>query len=773
MGQRRPGRPVGNLPSPLTSFVGRRHELAEIRRRLGRSRLVTLTGAGGVGKTRLAMEVARESRRGFADGAWFADLAPVSTGAQVAQAVATALGVLDRSVRPAEEQLADHLADRELLVVLDNCEHLVDACAVLADRLLGGAPGLRLLATSREALGIGGEHVVVVPPLSLPDPQRPPPPEALGQYDAVVLLLDRAAAVAPGFRVTDENVPALVRLCAGLDGMPLAIELAAARLRTMAVEQIVDRLEDRFRLLTGGSRVARTRQRTLRALIDWSYELCPELERRLWARLSVFSGGFELPAVEAVCADDEVPEREVLGLMDGLVARSVLLVEGTGAGRPRFRMLETIRQYGWDRLDEQQATAPLRDRHRDHYLRAAEEIAAAWNGPGQPAGLAALRAEHDNLRAALEWSVARRAGTAAQRLVAALRYHWCADGFLSEGRRWLDQALSLDNDPTAERAGALWVAAWAALLQGDHAAALERLDECDRIGGDAATRAQVTCLRGTSALFHGRLDEAVERYGSAVAAFDAVGDSAGATFALFQLAITQAHQDDAAAAAATAERAVAMAETRGEQLFRSYALWALGFAAFVHGDWAGATARTRAGLALQRGFNDHVGAALMIELLAWIAASKGDAAEAGRLLGAVGSIWRAVGTSISAHGPYLARHHARCEQIVVESLRAERYRAALAEGRSWDLQQALVRALGERPEPPPSAADAVLTRREREIAELVAEGLTNRRIAATLTLSTRTVDGHVERILTKLGFGSRSQVAAWVAERKAAGAEDR
>jgi predicted ATPase/DNA-binding CsgD family transcriptional regulator len=768
MDQRLPTRSAGTLPTPLTSFVGRRRELAEVRRRLARSRLVTLTGAGGLGKTRLAMEVARESRRGFTGGAWFADLAPVSTGGQVAQAIATALGVPDQSPRPAEEQLADHLADRELLLVLDNCEHVVEACAVLVDRLLGFAPGLRVLATSRETLGIGGEHVVVVPPLSLPDPQRLPPAAALGQYDAITLLLDRAAAVAPDFRIADGNLAAVVRLCAGLDGMPLAIELAAARLHTMAVEQLADRLEDRFLLLTGGSRVARTQQRTLRALIHWSYELCPERERLLWARLSVFAGGFELSAAEGVCAGDAIAKSDVLDLLDHLVARSVVLVESTEDARPRYRMLETIRQYGRDRLDEEGTTGALRDRHRDHYLHAAEEIAAAWNGPGQADGLTALRVEHDNLRAALEWSIARREAGTAQRLVAALRYHWCTDGFLSEGRRWLDQALALDAEPTAVRAGALRVAAWAALLQGEHDSALKRLDECARISGDAATAAHVTCLRGTSTLFRGRLEEASELYESAAAAFAAVGDTAGATFALFQLAITQAHLQDPDAAAATAQRAVSMAKTRGERLYQSYALWALGFAAWVRGDWDTAISHTRGGLDLQRGFNDHVGTALMIELLAWVAASKGDAVEAGRLLGAVGSIWRAVGTSISAHGPYLARHHALCERRVVEALRAERYRTVLAEGATWTLQQALVRALGESPAAPEPTAEPVLTRREREVAELVAQGLSNRRIAAALTLSTRTVDGHVEHILSKLGFGSRSQVAAWVAGQKVA-----
>ncbi|MPY46091.1 AAA family ATPase, partial [Streptomyces phyllanthi] len=382
---------AGNLPAALTTFVGRRRDIAEIRRRLGAARLLTLTGVGGVGKTRLALEAAAAARKGFADGVWLVDLAPVRDPSAVAGATATALGVPDLGARPVLDQLTGHLARRRALIVLDNCEHLVDACAELAETLLSGAPELRVLATSRRTLGIAGEHVFTVPPLSVPD-------------EAVELLLDRASAIRPEFRVTGTNRDAVTRLCARLDGLPLAIELAASRLRTLTVEQLADRVEDRFALLTGGSRTARPRQRTLRALIDWSYELCGPAERLLWNRLSVFAGGFDLDAAEGVCSGDGVPRHEVLDLLDRLVAQSVVLTtehEGTA----RYRMLETIRQYGRERLAEYGADEERRllRRHRDHFLSLAEHLAADWYGPGQEEALARLRTEHGNLRVALEY----------------------------------------------------------------------------------------------------------------------------------------------------------------------------------------------------------------------------------------------------------------------------------------------------------------------------------------------------------------------------------
>ncbi|WP_051744430.1 ATP-binding protein [Streptomyces yerevanensis] len=748
----------GNLPAAFTTFVGRRQDIAEIRRRLGAARLLTLTGVGGVGKTRLALEVAAAVRKGFADGVWLVDLAPVQNPATVPGVAATALGVPDLSARPVIEQLAGFLATRQCLIVLDNCEHLVDACAELVDTLLSAAPGLRILTTSRQTLGIVGEHVFTVAPLSVPD-------------EAVELLRDRAAACRPEFEVTDANRAAVTRLCAHLDGLPLAIELAASRLRTLSVDQVADRLEDRFALLTGGSRTARPRQRTLRALIDWSYELCAPDERLLWNRLSVFAGGFGLDAAEAVCAGDGIAPRDVLDLLDRLVAQSVVLITER-EGQPRYWLLETIRQYGGQRLTESGEEERIRARHRDFYRRLAERIAEGWYGAGQEEGLARLRAEHGNLRTALEHSDPQTALA----LVAALRFHWCADGFLGEGRRWLDRALQAAPEPTPARARALWVAAWAALLQGDHPAADRALAEAGELGArleDPVVGAYVQGFRGTSALFRGHLAEAVSSYERAVAAHEAVGDGPGALFSLFQLAVAQAHMADPQAER-TGRRAVAAAEAHGERWCRSYALWALGHDAWVRGDPESGTALTRAGLNIQRGFNDYAGTALMMELLAWITASGGDHERAARLLGAVRPLWRDIGTTIAAFGPHLADRHEQCERMVVVALGPEAYEKALAEGGRHDRPaRAIAYALDSRPDPGTGAESqpgpGPLTRREREVAALVAQGMSNRRIAAALVLSPRTVDGHVEHILAKLGFGSRTQIAAWVAQKQQRG----
>ncbi|WP_234045173.1 ATP-binding protein [Streptomyces adelaidensis] len=378
----------GNLPAVFSTFVGRRRDIAAIRSRLETARLVTLTGVGGVGKTRLALEAATSMRKGFPDGVWLVDLASVRDPAAVAGATTTALSVPDLGARPVSDRLADHLARRRTLIVLDNCEHLADACARLAHALLSAAPGLRVLATSRASLGITGESVFTVPPLSVPD-------------EAVELLRDRAEAVRPSFRITDANRDVAMRLCERLDGLPLAIELAATRLRTLTVEQLGARLEDRFALLTGGSRTARPHQRTLRALIDWSHDLCSPGEQLLWRRLSVFAGGFDLEAAEEVCCGDGVPRSEILDLLDRLVTQSVVLTAENDS-RPQYRMLETIREYGRGRLAESGEERRLLRRHRDFFRALAESSAAAWYGPGQEDGLARLRAHHGNLRVALE-----------------------------------------------------------------------------------------------------------------------------------------------------------------------------------------------------------------------------------------------------------------------------------------------------------------------------------------------------------------------------------
>ncbi|MBF6208972.1 MULTISPECIES: ATP-binding protein [Nocardia] len=765
MGQRRPVCGAGNLPSAVTSFVGRQREIREVRALLATARLVTLTGVGGVGKTRLATEVAAASGRSFPDGAWLVDLAAVDDPQRVARAVVTSLGMPDLSHRTAEQQIVERLADRQVLLVLDNCEHLLDACRVLCHHLLRACAGLRILTTSRELLGEAGEHVYPVSPLSMPASDESVTAGAVAGFDAPMLLMERARAVRPDFAVTERNAGTVVRVCERLDGIPLAIELAASRLRSLPLQAILDRLEDRFALLTGGARAALPRQRTLRALIDWSYELCSPTEQLLWARLAVFVGGFTLHAAEDVCAGEDLPRGQVLDLIDHLVAQSVVVLVPAD-DQTRYRLLETIREYGWQRVTDRGESSTLRDRHRDYYLAFAEQIAGQWNGPGQETGLALLRADRGNLGGALEWATSTPSSSReALLLVTALRYHWCADGFLGSGRRWIDRALRIAADSDAGRISALWVAGWVMVLQGDLDAAESVLDECVALAAEAGDRRALgwaSSLRATAAGFRGDLAAAVTGFERAVESFSE--DDELVRMTLFQLAVAYTHAHDPRACA-TARRAIELADRCGEQWTKSYAVWALGYDQLVRGDYDQAMASAHAALEIQREFNDHVGAALMIELLAWTAAARGEHRHAARLLGAIHTMWRRIGTSIATFGPYMSERHAACEHVVADALPEAIVHAERVRGEGLDHGQAIAYALDRSAgAPQPATVQAgVLTARERQVAELLAQGLSNRRIAERLVVSPRTVDRHVENILCKLGFSSRAQVAAWTA----------
>ncbi|WP_256966789.1 ATP-binding protein [Streptomyces caniscabiei] len=770
-------RASGGLPAAITSFVGRQQETAEVRRLLGAARLVTLTGAGGVGKTRLALEVAAASARAFSGGVRLVDLAQAREPAAVAEVAAAALGVADQGMRPVLELLTAHVAGRRMLVVLDNCEHLVEACAQLAQCLLSAAPEMRILATSRETLGLTGEHVFAVAPLA--------------RAEAVELLVQRTAAVRPGFRLTDVNRPAVDRLCADLDGLPLAIELAASRLRTLSVEQAVERLEERFGLLTSGSRGARPHQRTLRAALDWSWELCGPKERLLWSRLSVFAGGFTLEAAEGVCAGEGFIVGEVLDALDRLVAQS--LVEHDGSERlPRYRLLESIRHYGRERLTDSGEVERALRRHRDFYLALAERLHQDWFGPAQVEILDRLRADHGNLLAALEHpeegaegqpctdddhrpepDAAGRGGNVPApgqvrlRLASALVYYWIAGGLLSEGRRQLERALAGPAEPTRERARAYVEAAYITQTQCDLAAADRFLEGAEELAGrlgNPALRAHAQGHRGVSHMYRGRLEEAASCMEQTVARYIALGDRFGEVTWGCALGIVQTLGGDPRAQRTSAQ-ALDAAEAHGERWARAHLLTVLGRRAWGLGDQDHAAKLTVAALESLRGFSDTAAVAKMVEQLAWITASAGQHQRAARLLGAAQSLRQDAGTPVTAGDPRDEEHHVHCHAQVRQSLGQAGYERALTEGTAVDGPgQAIAHALDT---PTGSAAGALpaaaspLTAREEQVAALIAQGMTNRRIAAELVLSPRTVDNHVDRIRTKLGFSSRAQVAAW------------
>ena len=434
-----------NLPVQLTSFIGREKEIAEVKRLLNEKRLVTITGAGGTGKTRLSLQVATDLLEAFPNGVWLVELAPLPEPALVPQAVATALGVREQRGRSVQDALTDFLREKDLLLILDNCEHMVDACATLADSLLHVCPGLKILSSSREALGIAGEVPFYLPSLSTPDIQHLPPTQTLLQYEAMRLFIERATTALATFTVTDYNAPALAQICHRLDGIPLAIELAAARVRMLSAEQIAARLDDCFHLLTGGSRTALPRLQTLRAMIDWSYNLLSTSERTLLRCLSVFAGGWTLEAAEAVCAGPQVSSSEILDLLASLVNKSLVMVEQVQDREPRYRLLETIRQYALEKLSESGEAEPIRNQHLGYFLTLAESAEPEMQGAEQKAWFDRLEVEHDNFRAVLRWSQKSGAGRAEAglRVAGSLYWFWNTRGYIKEGGDWLERTLTL------------------------------------------------------------------------------------------------------------------------------------------------------------------------------------------------------------------------------------------------------------------------------------------------------------------------------------------
>lgn len=740
--------------APATTFVGRRHELAEARRLLGSARVLTLVGTGGSGKTRLALRLAEELRRQYRDGVSMLMLADLRDPELLPLALAEALHLRDQSDRDPMETIVAHLADRELLLVLDNCEHLIEDCSQLVDRLVRSCPGLHVLATSRQTLRVGGEVSMPVPPMAT--------------ADAVSLFTERVAS--PDFQVNDANADVIARICSRLDGLPLAIELAAARARVLSPAQIEQRLDARYRLLTQGVRAAPHRQQTLQAMVDWSHDLCSPEEQLLWARASVFSGGFDLDAAEQVCGDGDLHPAGMLDLIDSLTDKSILLAREQ-EGQMRYWMLETIREYGAERLRGLGEEDAVRRRHRDWCLDLAGTCCATWEGPHQAELVRRLHREHANLRVALDFCLTSpREARAGFVIATSLDDYWGMRGMHTEVRRWLDQALEVDPSPSPERAAALRMNGWYALLQGDLPRGVALLTEAADVAeetGDRVTAAYVVHAWGMASLFAGELAQAEGLVSDALDEFRRQGVVRGELFSLFILGMAVGLGRDPAGGLGLLDTCIAEAARRGEDFWRAYALWGVAQIEVGSGNLDRAEATCKEALAVQRVLDNRLAIAFCVDTLAWVAERQGRHERAARLFGAADSVWDAIGGS-PANFATVGEPHDRHFAATVEALGEQAFRAAFDAGRALPLDQALDVALdAARPvagpaEPAPRGRTrGVLTRRETEVAALVAAGLTNREIATRLVISQRTAEGHVENILVKLGLRSRAQLAAW------------
>ncbi|MGW5112256.1 protein kinase domain-containing protein [Nocardia sp. NPDC004123] len=761
-------RGADSLPLTLTSFIDRRSEMAEVKNLLSSVRLVTLTGIGGVRKTRLALRAAAAARREFADGVWLVELADVSDPSLLVDVVAAALGLRDDPTRPLQQVVVEFLATKELLLVLDNCEQLVASVAESVETWLRDCPHLRILTTSREPLDIAGEMVLQVSPLTVPDPDRTPSLQGLPRYAAVTLFADRASAVVPGFELSEGNKSAVARICARLDGLPLAIELAAARMRTMSPEQILQRLNDGYALLTRGSRTAPTRQQTLRWCIDWSYQLCTPAEQRLWARLAVFAGGFEIDAAEQICGADMAPD-DPLDVLSSLVDKSILIRDESN-GVVRFRMLETVRDFGRQGLRESGEDQLVRRRHRDWYQRLALDAEAGWISDRQPYWIARLDREQPNLRGALEYCLAEDTDEAAEaglRAVSALSLFWIFRDLHDEGRRWIDRALAHPRAHSIpDRVKALHTGTVLAATQGDLESAAALAEQSHAFAEQdptPMTQALASYTDGFLALYIGDLARAFSPLERAIDVFSSNRQGYLYVGALTFLGQVHALQGDTKRAIECQEQVLSITEACGESLFRPISLWGMGFAVWRQGRRQRAQELLEQALRVNRRTSSPLVAALSLEALAWTVGAGGDAERAAVLMGAAKELSRFMGSAAGIVAGSLPYHDA-CDRSARAALGARRFHAAVQKGQAMGMDEAVAYAVGEQPTETTPGPDVGLTKRERQVADLIAQGLTNKQIAIKLTISQRTAEGHVEHILTKLGFTSRAQIAAWITE---------
>jgi predicted ATPase/DNA-binding CsgD family transcriptional regulator len=747
------------LTREVTGFVGRSQELKVLAETLESARLVTITGTAGVGKTRVALRAAADNGRRFTDGVCFAELGGLRDADLVPHTVAAGLGLPEQDARSGLDAVVDYLSDRQVLLVLDTCEHVIDGCVPLVDALLREAPGVAVLATSRHPLDMPGEHLFPLPPLPVPGPRT-----GAGDGDAVKLFAQRAATAVPGFTVSDANRGEVEQLCRRLDGIPLAIELAAVQLRATPLRVLSDRLEQRFLTLADGERATLPHQQTLHTAIRWSYDLCSPAEQVLWSRLSVFADSFTIPAAEDVCAGGVLGRPDVLTALIGLVDKSVVFRwSSPEAEKPRYRLLDTIREFGAEQLAASGEQATTRERHTGYFLGLAEDFARHDKDGDQLARFRALRSEHPNLRAALGYAIGPPGtageGRLAARLASALRPYWEISGLLREGKHWTDKILPQLGPAAAGRDWLLLTRGVLGIFQGELSEATADLEAsiaatpADDGGLARALGYTYLCL---ALVFSGRHPEAATAGAAAEERLDATGNLSGLVsldIHLGYLHLLTGQADQAIERCAGGLRRL----DSGERWARSYLQVITALGLFLQGDTEASSAAACASLRLKAEVGDLTGIAYCLEMLAILAAAQRRHKRTAWLLGAADVLWERTGKRFGGTAA-MEGFHQQAENTARDGLGSKRYEALFREGASRELSVTIDLATGEAGKLPPAGRES-LTKREQEIAALVSEGLTNSQIAQRLVVSPRTVDSHVASIYAKLGVSSRVQLA--------------
>lgn len=762
-----------SLPPEVTEFVGRRHDRAEVKRLLSESRLVTVTGFGGVGKTRLALRVASELSRVYPNGVWFVALGDLPSPELIAEATANVLGVR-REASPFEpHHLVEYLRSRELLLVFDNCEHLIEECASLTDSLLRACPKVHVLATSREALRVQGEAIWSLAPLSVPDVTSGAALQSAYDFEAVRLFVTRASHALPGFTLSDDNRREVVEICQEVEGIPLGVELAAVGLRTMSPPELLEGLREHWALLGSGTRGGPERHRTMSACLEWSAALCSSEERNLWAHLSVFAGGVDLEAIHYIAERvmSSPSSVQVPRLVQSLVDKSIMSRDVRDR-RTRYRMLDILRQYGLGRLSETGDLTTTRRAHREWCVDLLASAESEWMTPRQIDWIGRLRREEANLRLALEFCCTEEGeGQAGLELASRLQRVAALFGWHGECMRWLERLLPLVPEPSMSRLRGLRAACWLAALQGDNDATAALLVAARQLAAElhVPSGLVVEDVAGLHDLIAGDVKSAIEHLDAAQRIYAKEGDLRHLAETLNVLGMAYGHAGDLERALQSLEESLSICKRTGESWNRSFTLWRLGILRQARGETLLAAKLVKESLELHSRMGQRLGVALCLEALGWLAAER-DPERAVTLLGAARALWSTMGDPIVQLPAVQPAPPADQEAELRSRLGESEFADAFADGQSMRWEAMIAYAMEQkgpagRDVSPPSTEWSGLTKRERQVARLVAEGHSNQEIASQLVISRRTAETHVENILTKLGFTSRTQVAAWVSGR--------